>query len=1103
MCACLGSTHLVTPQAATSAPLQIFIRLFALSLCTLLVKSPCLAVCVDVSKFFPFGAAVGDRMTPRTDDGSSGAINLTVHFPFFGWSHDKLYVNNNGVVSFKKELVDFKPLRFPLEDETPLIAPFWADVDISPDGDNGTVWYRESKDPEILAKATQEIRQYHSAFKNFRAFWVFIATWEEVGFFGAESLGRLKRNTFQAVLVLDATGRQSFIILNYAKIEWTTGSNSGADVHIGLGGIPAQAGFNAGDRTNFYEIDGANTEAVINLTETSNLGIPGKWIFRIDSSHIETGCSLSTSGEVYPQPAYSSMLGGVTIGISGPCLNSTSDIQGQLQQLGQDLCCYVEGEQARCILPPVFDTGVLTILLNVDGRGWNYSGKFEIKNVMDVPAEITRKNPEDWRTGVKVSVNWSEPYFNASEYLIEILVFKNDNASLISVYNKSFEPPSSREYELEMPPSSVFSGFTVAVVRISAASLYCNNTRPAIYSDVFPVRFSRRDSEKLCSDWLLKQSSLPPLDLTGICPCTLRQAEGDTAQFSTDPFCYSWSSSPLNCQYRSKAAVQCISPNHVSEYSSTYLCCYDKKSSELLNAFAGNGGGTVQLYNYRQRRTVDDDSIVPYFTYMEMDLVPYLHCCDFSSNQTLCNQYLGYRQPVGCKGYAPPAAAQAAGDPHIETLDRLSYTFNGVGEYILLRVKDTDTVVQVKASQALDEKGVEQNATVFTAMALNSSGQRLEIRAESLDLVALYVNTVAFDLSTPMAVLEGMTIYKNQTQNDSVELTIVLEQTGLSLLVEATTEKLLNIMVMAGSQLKGKLEGLLGNFNGDPADDLMASDGRLLSPEANMRDIHFNFGLTWEVPANTSLFTRLASDMEESNLADAATNQSYVPVFVDEIVPRRNDTSVLCGKNLQCMYDYELTGKKSIAMSTLKFNERYEERLKEIEPVTRCDYVPGVENGNFNISGQKVNDTVVVECDEGFVVNGTVTVLKCLPNGQWSSSLPSCYRVPIKAEETFPLIYIAVGAASGGFVLVVLVVFAVRLTWGRNKPKPGKDNQTDQSSDCGHSIELPTIFPISDIPSPVFENPLFLSSLQKLSEKGSFHIPRPTYVDPNIYSEYF
>ncbi|CAG5119633.1 unnamed protein product, partial [Candidula unifasciata] len=58
-------------------------------------------------------------------------------------------------------------------------------------------------------------------------------------------------------------------------------------------------------------------------------------------------------------------------------------------------------------------------------------------------------------------------------------------------------------------------------------------------------------------------------------------------------------------------------------------------------------------------------------------------------------------------------------------------------------------------------------------------------------------------------------------------------------------------------------------------------------------------------------------------------------------------------------------------------------------------------------------------------------------------------------------------------------------------------------SDVEESIELPSIFPISDIPSPVFENSIFMSSLSKLSEKGSFHIPRPTFVDPNIYSEYF
>lgn len=77
------------------------------------------------------------------------------------------------------------------------------------------------------------------------------------------------------------------------------------------------------------------------------------------------------------------------------------------------------------------------------------------------------------------------------------------------------------------------------------------------------------------------------------------------------------------------------------------------------------------------------------------------------------------------------------------------------------------------------------------------------------------------------------------------------------------------------------------------------------------------------------------------------------------------------------------------------------------------------------------------------VINATLGINSDYSTSQFIFNL----TVPIKTEETFPLIYIAIGAAAGGFVLVVLVVFAVRITWGRNKPKPGKDNQTDQRSD--------------------------------------------------------
>lgn len=49
--------------------------------------------------------------------------------------------------------------------------------------------------------------------------------------------------------------------------------------------------------------------------------------------------------------------------------------------------------------------------------------------------------------------------------------------------------------------------------------------------------------------------------------------------------------------------------------------------------------------------------------------------------------------------------AQAAGDPHLVTLDGLSYTFNGEGDYVLMQ-SDTDTLqIHVHASRARDIDG--------------------------------------------------------------------------------------------------------------------------------------------------------------------------------------------------------------------------------------------------------------------------------------------------------------------------------------------------------------------------------------------------------------
>ena len=94
----------------------------------------------------------------------------------------------------------------------------------------------------------------------------------------------LQVNTFQCVLVTTVT--DSFVILLYAdgEIQWTTGDASGGV--DGLGGTEAVVGINVGDGINSITIPGSMTPSIINIAQTSNVGIPGMWIFQVGSGKL-------------------------------------------------------------------------------------------------------------------------------------------------------------------------------------------------------------------------------------------------------------------------------------------------------------------------------------------------------------------------------------------------------------------------------------------------------------------------------------------------------------------------------------------------------------------------------------------------------------------------------------------------------------------------------------------------------------------------------------------------------------------------------------------------------------------------------------------------
>ena len=186
---------------------------------------------------------------------------------------------------------DYRPVDFP--NSNPRMAVFWADVDTRP-GNGGFVWYRTSTNSTLLQQALRDIQRAYPSAGDLD--YLLIATWDHVGYFSfgtdlvymhmkyllatLERVSNVKQlkhicniilqtNTFQCVLARG--GAQSYAIYLYADglIQWP---------QSGL----ALAGYNAGDGTTSYTIPGSFTTEILNISLTSNVDVPGMWIFQFN-----------------------------------------------------------------------------------------------------------------------------------------------------------------------------------------------------------------------------------------------------------------------------------------------------------------------------------------------------------------------------------------------------------------------------------------------------------------------------------------------------------------------------------------------------------------------------------------------------------------------------------------------------------------------------------------------------------------------------------------------------------------------------------------------------------------------------------------------------
>lgn len=158
-------------------------------------------------------------------------------------------------MTFASELPNFSNIPFPLEFAS--IAPFYSNVDTTNAGPETSVSFSIIPSERNVQKTEELIRQNFAEGNDFRATNVYIATWENVGFFrGNQTL----KNTYQTVIICGDD--ETFVAFLYPQngLNWLQGEPGDS----GLPDVRAQAGFIAEDGRIFL-LKGSGTDNVINI----------------------------------------------------------------------------------------------------------------------------------------------------------------------------------------------------------------------------------------------------------------------------------------------------------------------------------------------------------------------------------------------------------------------------------------------------------------------------------------------------------------------------------------------------------------------------------------------------------------------------------------------------------------------------------------------------------------------------------------------------------------------------------------------------------------------------------------------------------------------
>ena len=302
------------------------------------------------------------------------------------------------------------------------------------------------------------------------------------------------------------------------------------------------------------------------------------------------------------------------------------------------------------------------------------------------------------------------------------------------------------------------------------------------------------------------------------------------------------------------------------------------------------------------------------------------------------------------------------GDPHMITFDGLKYSFQTMGEYVLVLETNNDFEVQTR-QKAVPDRQISLN----TAVAMRVGKQRIAFYAQDIpdsdDTTPLRVNGRPVTLANNARFqLEDGSISR-PTSSDYVVDWAEGYQVRLRI-SKFSGFDFINVTPAIPSSESGKVIGLLGNFDGNSNNDLQTRQGKVIPSQSTYGNISQILGDFSPVPlpldkAQSLFFQKLNQDFgdswrisQEESLFDYLPNQS-TQTFTQRSFPKKFLTlASLSSRQVReaeeicreaeitddllegCIFDVGVTGEAGFAQAAANLlvdviQDRVEQEIKE------------------------------------------------------------------------------------------------------------------------------------------------------------------------------